>query len=166
MRWIYSVTVLSTLIFFPLCSEVNQFSFCYDFDRSGCIRPIAGDAVFSTEKLQKKKTIADFANALYFRGDRLAFALNHARSKYNVTFECLRGEYTLPDTPGFKEDIEYIELREKNVYGLVMAGSLVEKKYAAIKKETYRALLPFSVEYSIFCHKDLIAKHSIRVVLK
>lgn len=114
----------------------------------------------------REKTIRDFANSVYFRGDRLAFELRNARSKYDVTFECLHGRYTFGDSGAEKQELEYIELREKNVYGLVMVGSLIEKKYAAIKALPYRPLEPFTVKYSVLCGKDLLAEHTIVVELK
>ena len=114
----------------------------------------------------RDKTIRDFANSVYFRGDRLAFELKNAHSKYDVTFECLHGRYTFGDAAAEKQEVEYLELREKNVYGLVMVGSLIEKKYGAIKVLPYRPLEPFAVNYSVFCGKDKIAESEIVVELK
>lgn len=143
-----------------------MFSFCRDFDATGCIAPLQKSVTYPLEKTVRDKSIRDFANSVYFRGDRLAFELRNARSKYDVTFECLHGRYTLGTAPAGKQELEYIELRENNVYGLVMTGSLIEKKYADIKALPYRPLDPFPVQYSVFCGKEKIAEHGIMIELK
>lgn len=113
--------------------------------------------------MRKTKTIRDYANDLYFRGDRLAFEIKHASARWDVTFECLRGHYYFDENGLDKHEIEYIELRDKNVYGLVMAGSLVEKKFAAIKNQRYHKLDKIQVSYALLCGKDLLAKQTIWV---
>ncbi len=149
------------------CKQHNIFSFCRDFDPKGCINPVAEKVVYSaSEKTVRNKTIRDFANSVYFRGDRLAFELKNARSKYDVTFECLHGRYTFSPPTGEKLELEYLELRENNVYGLVMLGSLIEKRYAIVKAEPYRRLEPFAVTYGVYCGKDLIGERTIRIELE
>jgi len=148
------------------CKPQNVFSFCRDFDPSGCISPVSGTVSYPLAKTIRDKTGRDFANSVYFRGDRLAFELKNARSKYDVTFECLHGRYTFGDAAAEKQELEYLELREKNVYGLVMVGSLIEKKYGTAKTLPYRPLEPFTVKYSVFCGKDKIAEHGIIIELK
>lgn len=148
------------------CKPQNVFSFCRDFDPSGCISPVSGTVSYPLAKTNRSKTGRDFANSVYFRGDRLAFELKNAHSKYDVTFECLHGRYTFGDAAAEKQELEYLELREKNVYGLVMVGSLIEKKYGAGKILPYRPLDPFPVKYSVLCGKDIMAEHTIVVELK
>jgi hypothetical protein len=149
------------------CKPHNVFSFCRDFDPTGCITPVAEKVVYSaSEKTVRNKTIRDFANSVYFRGDRLAFELKNARSKYDVTFECLHGRYAFSPPTGEKLELEYLELRDNNVYGLVMLGSLIEKKYTITRVEPYRPLEPFLVAYGIYCGKDKIAERSILIELK
>lgn len=154
------------LLAWTACARHNVFSFCRDFDPSGCIAPVQNSVAYPLDKTVRNKTVRDFANSVYFRGDRLAFELKNARSKYDVTFECLHGRYSFGAALAEKQELEYIELRENNVYGLVMAGSLIEKKYADIKALPYRALEPFSVTYAVYCGKDKIAENSISVELK
>ena len=148
------------------CKPHNVFSFCRDFDPSGCIQPVDGLVGYSLEKTVRDKSLRDFANSVYFRGDRLAFELKNARSKYDVTFECLHGRYFFGESAADKHEIEYLELRGQNVYGLVMTGSIIEKKYAAQKSEAYKPLPAFPVTYSVYCGKDLIAQKTITVELK
>ncbi|MBV6492341.1 MAG: hypothetical protein LDLANPLL_00334 [Turneriella sp.] len=166
MRQIYTVIFFGALAFLSSCIEPNQFSFCRDFDTTGCKGLFKEKAIFPLEKSTRTKTIRDFANSIYFRGDRLAFQLLNARSKYDVTFECLHGSYHFGNPSEFKEDLEYIELRDKHVYGLVMLGSLLEKKFAAIKFQKYKPLPAFDVYYALYCHKDLLVSEKISVALK
>jgi len=158
------------------CKERNVFTFCRDFNETGCIAPAATTTLtYPIEKSLRTKTIRDFANSIYFRGDRLAFALANADARYAVTFECLHGDYYFPqenrsetvvaDAPK-KFEIEYLELRENNIYGLVMLGSLIEKKFAAHKAERYRPLPPFRVRYALRCGKAPIAEKEITVQLQ
>lgn len=160
--------VLSLVGFLAGCDRKaeNTFSFCRDFDPSGCITPVTQKVSFPIQKLVTHKTVRDFANSIYFRGDRLAFALKNARSKYDVTFECLHGRYFFDHDTAEKQELEYLELREQNVYGLVMVGSLLEKKYQALKQLPYRPLEPFEVTYTVLCGKDLLAQQKIIVELQ
>lgn len=146
--------------------EVNQFTFCRDFNPEGCIGPMNGTAVYSLEKSDRSRTVRDFYNSVYFRGDRLAFAIRNADSRRAVDFECLHGDYFFPEQPQQRYDLEYIELRDPHVYGLVMVGSLIEKKYTARKSETYKPLPPFAVTYRVFCGKHPLIQETITVGLK
>jgi len=142
----------------------NVFLFCSDFNEKGCVNPIENGKVhFSGERLRRNKTIRDFANDLYFRGDRVAFEIKNAAARWDITFECLRGHYYIDDNQIEKHELEYIELRDKNVYGLVLAGSLIEKKFLAIKAKPYRKLDAFQVTYTVNCGKDLLARQSIAI---
>lgn len=144
----------------------NVFTFCRDFDANGCITPEQTAISYTTEKTIKNKTIRDFANSIYFRGDRLAFEVKNAYARWPVSFECVRGYYYFGDATMDRHELEYIELRDKNVYGLVMLGSLIEKKYAGIKQQRYYLPADFTVTYSVSCGKDLLAKGQITIGLK
>jgi hypothetical protein len=156
---------LTGFLLFCTRKPENVFSFCRDFNPDGCINPVADRVAYPLEKSIRDKTVRDFANSIYFRGDRLAFEIKNAHSKYDVTFECLHGRYFFGSDLQAHE-LEYVELRERNVYGLVMLGSLIEKKYASLKQLPYRALEPFEVSYTISCGKDVLVKHKIVVELQ
>ena len=121
---------------------------------------------FDLNKTIQNKSLREFYNSLYFRGDRLAFAIKNADARKAVSFECLHGRYTLGELTTERHEIEYIELRENNVYGLTMLGSLVEKQVAQRQQQKYSAIPPFQVNYEIFCGKDLLAKRRILLELK
>lgn len=144
----------------------NTFTFCRDFDAKGCVEPQATAIVFPLEKSVRTKTMRDFYNSLYFRGDRLAFEIKNADSRHEVTFKCLRGHFVIFESPLEKHELEYIELREKNVYGLVMLGSLLEKKFAGQKAERYTPPAPFAVTYAVFCGKEPLIRNTITVEMK
>ncbi len=147
-------------------SEHNVFSFCRDFSEMKCNEPLFERVSYSLEKSTRNKTMRDFWNSVYFRGDRLAFEVRNADARRAVDFDCLYGNYYLDDHTAERHEIEYLELREKNVYGLVMLGSLLEKRFAPRKAEAYRPPEPFSVTYSIFCRNDLLARASIMIEMR
>lgn len=144
----------------------NVFTFCRDFDANGCVSPQQEKIHFSTEKTIKNKTIRDFANSIYFRGDRLAFEIRNGYARWPVSFECLRGHFYFENETLDRHELEYLELREKNIYGLVMLGSLIEKKFAEIKLKPYKKTPDFSVTYAVSCGKDLLAKKQISIELQ
>ncbi len=146
--------------------EQNVFSFCRDFSGMVCREPLSAVAVYPLEKSQRKKTMRDFWNSVYFRGDRLAFEIRNVDARRAVDFDCLYGNYYLDGKTADHHELEYIELKEKNVYGLVMLGSLLEKRFALHKGEAYRAPEAFSVTYSVFCRNDLLARGSISVEMR
>src|SRR5688572_19824484 len=110
------------------CSQKpqNVFSFCRDFDATGCISPVKDRATYSAENSIRNKTVREFINSVYFRGDRLAFEIKQAHARWDITFDCLHGYYYFGNDQTGKHEIDYLELREKNVYGLVMIGSMIE----------------------------------------
>ena len=180
----------------------NVATFCRDFDANGCIGPAADSITYSLEKSERRKTFRDFWNSIYFRGDRLAFALKNTDARKEVTFECLRGHYTFPvgheglgSTAGTrpslpatvshdglgsaagtkssapvdsntKHELEYIELRDKDVYGLVLLGAMLEKKFPERRNAAYSAPPAFEVTYHVYCGKDPLMQKSIRVELQ
>ncbi len=146
--------------------ETNVFTFCRDFTPEGCVEPLTDTATFNLKKTIQNKTLREFYNSLYFRGDRLAFAIKNADARKAVDFECLHGRYILGEQTVERHEMEYIELREKNVYGLAMLGSIVEKQVTPRQREKYTAVPPFQVSYEIFCGKDLLAKRTITIELK
>ncbi len=146
--------------------ETNVFTFCRDFTPEGCVEPLSDKVFFDLNKTIQNKSLREFYNSLYFRGDRLAFAIKNADARKAVSFECLHGRYTLGELTTERHEIEYIELRENNVYGLTMLGSLVEKQVAQRQQQKYSAIPPFEVNYEIFCGKDLLAKRTILLELK
>ncbi|MBL8033755.1 MAG: hypothetical protein JNJ69_08655 [Leptospiraceae bacterium] len=160
------ISICCFVLVFAGCAAKNQFTFCRDFNPDGCIEPQKDTITFSLEKTQRQKTIRDFYNSIYFRGDRVAFALLNSYSKYPVTFECLGGYYVFPESPREKHELEYIELRDNHVYGLVMVGAMIEKKFPERKHERYTALPPFAVTYKVLCGKDLMASATITVKLQ
>ncbi|GEM_PF-2703011 len=156
-----------SLVFFFACRQPqNVATFCRDFDINGCIGPEKDSIVFPLDKSERKKTFRDFWNSVYFRGDRLAFAITNADSRREVTFECLHGHYNFPEDATAKLELEYIELREKNVYGLVMLGAMLEKKFPERRYAAYTRPPPFDVTYHVYCGKDPLMQKSIRVELK
>lgn len=108
----------------------------------------------------------DFWNSVYFRGDRLAIEIRNVDARRAVDFDCLRGYYFTGSDATQRHELEYIELREKNVYGLVMVGSLLEKNFAGEKSRPYHAPQPFTVTYALFCSNDLLARASIQVEMR
>ncbi len=149
------------------CSRVkNKFSFCRDFTTEGCVAPFNSQATYNLDKTIQTKTLREFYNSLYFRGDRLAFMLENADARKAVDFECLHGRYSFGEAAADRHELEYIELREKNVFGLVMLGSMVEKLVTPKQHQRYKAIAPFRVTYEVFCGKDLLAKQSILVALE
>lgn len=146
--------------------EQNVFSFCRDFSEMACHEPFSGKASYPLEKSHRKKTMRDFWNSVYFRGDRLAFEVRNADARRTVDFDCLYGNYYLDGNTAEHHELEYIELKEKNVYGLVMLGSLLEKRFAPRKTEAYRPPEPFTVTYSVFCRNDLLARASITIEMR
>ncbi|MFZ5628748.1 MAG: hypothetical protein ACOY5B_06440 [Spirochaetota bacterium] len=146
--------------------EQNVFSFCRDFSDMTCREPLAGKVTYSLEKSMKTKTMRDFWNSVYFRGDRLAFEIRHADARRAVDFDCLYGNYYLDGQTSEHHELEYIELKEKNVYGLVMLGSLLEKRFTAQKNKAYVTPGAFTVTYSVFCRNDLLARASISVEMR
>ena len=171
-----------SLVFLFNCRQPqNVATFCRDFDINGCIGAAKDTIVFPLDKSERKKTFRDFWNSVYFRGDRLAFAVTNADARKEVTFECLHGHYTFPDShdgqgaaagtrPSAptteKLELEYIELRDKNVYGLVMLGAMLEKKFPEGRNTAYSPPPPFDVTYHVFCGKDPLMQKTIRVELK
>lgn len=101
----------------------------------------------------------DFWNSVYFRGDRLAFEIQNTKTKTSLDKKCLSGTYTV--NASHTEEIEYTELRGKSVFGLVMLGSLLEKKFAAERNAPYHPPAPFSVTYAVYCAGDLIASATV-----
>lgn len=160
----FTVMVLA----FPHCltRPQNVFSFCRDFDATGCVAPHQAKISYATDKAVKNKTVRDFANSVYFRGDRLAFEVKNAYARWPVSFECLRGYYYFENESLDRHELEYLELREKNIYGLVMLGSLIEKKFSHIKLNAYKKTPDFAVTYSVSCGKDLLAKQQITIELQ
>lgn len=159
--------ILLIMLWGSACSrEKNQFSFCRDFTAEGCVAPCTDRAVFNLNKTVQNKTLREFYNSLYFRGDRLAFAIQNADARKAVDFECLHGRYSFGEAAAERHELEYLELREKNVYGLVMLGSMVEKFVTPKQNQNYKPLRPFQVTYEIFCGKDLLAKQAIWVALE
>ena len=144
----------------------NLFSFCRDFSEMTCREPLSGKAIYALEKSIRNKTMRDFWNAVYFRGDRLAFELRNANARREVEFDCLYGNYYLDGKTAEHHELEYLELKEKNVYGLVMLGSLLEKRFAHRGNEAYFPPEPFTVTYSVFCRNDLLARASITIELR
>ncbi len=65
-----------------------------------------------------------------------------------------------------KLELEYIVLREKNVYGLVMLVAMLEKKFPERRNIDYTPPPPFEVTYHVFCGKDVLMQKTIRVELK
>ena len=163
----YVVFLFSLSVWLGACTrESNTFRFCRDFSPEGCIFPLTSPAIFGLEKTLQKKTYREFYNSIYFRGDRLAFEIINAKARKEVTFECLHGRYFTADRSAEHYEMEYIELREKNVYGLAMVGSIIEKYLGPSRSERYRPLTPFTVTYEIFCGKEPLAKNTISVELK
>lgn len=179
--------LFALLLLFLDCSRQpqNVATFCRDFNPSGCVGPENESIVFPLEKSERKKTFRDFWNSVYFRGDRLAFAIKNADARREVTFECLHGHYTFPlghdglgsaagtrpslPTTGdatAKLELEYIELRDKDVYGLVMLGAMLEKKFPERRNTAYTPPPPFEVTYHVFCGKDPLMQKKIRVEMK
>lgn len=146
--------------------EQNVFSFCRDFSDMTCREPLLGKATYPLERSMKTKTMRDFWNSVYFRGDRLAFEIRQADARRAVDFDCLYGNYYLDGQTSEHHELEYIELKEKNVYGLVMLGSLLEKRFTPLKNKAYSKPEPFTVTYSIFCRNDLLARASISVEMR
>ncbi len=165
-RQLILVTVLLSMLLFACRRETNTFRFCRDFNSDGCVNALEGKASFDLQKTIRNKSYREFYNSVYFRGDRLAFAITNADARKEVSFECLHGRYYTADRSAERFEMEYIELREKNVYGLAMLGSLIEKHVGLLSSAPYRALPPFNVTYEIFCGKDVLAKNSISVELK
>lgn len=162
-------SILLLLLFAPACKgrgEQNVFSFCRDFSDMGCREPLRGKVSYPLDKSIRTKTMRDFWNSVYFRGDRLAFEIRDADARRPVDFDCLYGNYYLDDKTSEHYELEYIELKKKNVYGLVMLGSLIEKRFAHLKDRAYTAPEPFTVTYSIFCRNDLLARASISVEMR
>ena len=175
-----------SLVFLFSCRQPqNVATFCRDFDINGCIGPEKDSMVFPLDKSERRKTFRDFWNSVYFRGDRLAFAITNADSRKEVTFECLHGHYNLSESHDgsgsaagtrlsmpttedatAKHELEYIELREKNVYGLVMLGTMLEKKFPERRDAAYSSPPPFDVTYHVYCGKDPLMQKSIRIELK
>jgi len=163
----FPLLILLALLCGNGCSRPkNQFSFCRDFSTSGCVGPFADRATYNLSKTVQNKTLREFYNSLYFRGDRLAFALQNADARKAVDFECLHGRYSFGEAAAERHELEYIELREKNVFGLVMLGSMIEKLVTPMQHQRYKAIAPFRVTYEVFCGKDLLAKQSILVALE
>lgn len=157
------------LLFFACGSsptEKNSFSFCRDFAGAACLEVLAQRAIYPLAKSKQKGTMRDFWNSVYFRGDRLAFVLRNADGRRAVDFDCLYGRYHFGDKANEHFELEYIELKEKNVFGLVMLGSLLEKRFAMLRDRPFKAPEPFSVTYSVFCRNDLLARSSITVELR
>jgi hypothetical protein len=146
--------------------ETNIFSFCRDFTTLGCIEPLTAKASFNLAKTIQNKTLREFYNSIYFRGDRLAFELKNADARKAVDFDCLHGRYSFGESAAERFELEYIELREKNVYGLVMLGSMIEKLVGPKRGQRYKPLPAFEVTYEIFCGKDPLVKRSIMVEIK
>jgi hypothetical protein len=165
-RKLFITTLLLPLLINGCARETNIFRFCRDFSPDGCISPLASPAIFGLEKTIQKKSYREFYNSVYFRGDRLAFEIRNAGARKEVSFECLHGRYYLADRSAERYEMEYIELRENNVYGLAMVGSIIEKYLGTKRSQPYRALSPFLVTYEIFCGKDVLAKKTISVELK
>lgn len=144
----------------------NVFSFCRDFGDMVCREPLQGKATYPLEKSMRKKTLRDFWNSVYFRGDRLAFEIRNTDARRAVDFDCLYGHYYLDDRTSNHHELEYIELKEKNIYGLVMLGSLLEKRLAVLGDKPYADPAPFTVTYSVFCRNDLLARASIGIEMR
>lgn len=155
-------------LFFLVCSRQpqNVATFCRDFNAGGCIGPEKDSIVFPLEKSERKKTFRDFWNSVYFRGDRLAFAIKNADARREVTFECLHGHYNFVEDATAKLELEYIELRDKDVYGLVMLGAMLEKKFPERRNAAYTPPPAFDVTYHVFCGKDPLMQKKIRVEMK
>jgi hypothetical protein len=147
-------------------SEQNVFSFCRDFSDMTCREPLLGKATYPLEKSVQTKTMRDFWNSVYFRGDRLAFEIKNADARRAVDFDCLYGNYYLDGQMSERHELEYIELKEKNVYGLVMLGSLLEKRFTAQRDRAFTRPVPFTVTYSVFCRNDLLARASISIEMR
>jgi hypothetical protein len=97
--------------------ETNVFTFCRDFTPEGCIEPLSDKVFFDLNKTIQNKSLREFYNSLYFRGDRLAFAIKNADARKAVSFECLHGRYTLGELTTERHELEYIELqREKRLW--------------------------------------------------
>ena len=160
--------IFSLWLLFLLCSRhpQNAATFCRDFDRNGCVGPEKDNIVFALDKSERKKTFRDFSNSVYFRGDRLAFARKNADARKEVTFECLHGHYNFAEDATAKHELEYIELRDKDVYGLVMLGAMLEKKFPERRNSAYTPPPPFEVTYHVYCGKDPLMQKTIRVELK
>ena len=163
----------SALAFLLLCAsfagcrkETNIFSFCRDFTPDGCTEVFTDKASFNLAKTIQNKTLREFYNSVYFRGDRLAFELKNADSRKAVDFDCLHGRYSFGESAAERFELEYIELREKNVYGLVMLGSMLEKLVGPKRNQRYEPLPAFQVTYEVFCGKEPLAKRSVLVELK
>lgn len=160
------ILITSLFFLFGCRQPQNVATFCRDFNSDGCIGPEKDKITFPLEKSERKKTFRDFWNSVYFRGDRLAFAVTNADARKEVTFECLHGYYNFLEDATAKLELEYIELREKNVYGLVMLGAMLEKKFPERRNIDYTPPPPFEVTYHVFCGKDVLMQKTIRVELK
>ena len=160
--------LFALMLFILDCSRQpqNVATFCRDFNPSGCVGPENESIVFPIEKSERKKTFRDFWNSVYFRGDRLAFAIKNADARREVTFECLHGHYNFAEDTTAKLELEYIELRDKDVYGLVMLGAMLEKRFPERRNTPYAPPPPFEVTYHVFCGKDPLMQKKIRVEMK
>ena len=65
-----------------------------------------------------------------------------------------------------KLELEYLELRDKDVYGLVMLGAMLEKKFPERRDKAYAPPPPFEVIYHVYCGKDPLMQKKIRVEMK
>ncbi|MCS6972066.1 MAG: hypothetical protein NZL89_03495 [Leptospiraceae bacterium] len=146
--------------------EKNTFAFCRDFTPEGCSEVFSDRAIYPLLPSRRDGTLRDFWNSIYFRGDRLAFALRNAYSRYSIDFDCLHGHYSVQDRAQERENLDYLELRGNDVYGLVMLGNLLEKLLSENRNHRYFAPPPFRVSYAIFCRNDLLARAAIVVELR
>lgn len=160
---------LGALLFFSCggaTTEKNHFSFCRDFAESVCREALSQKAIYPLAQSRRNSTMRDFWNSVYFRGDRLAFVLRNAAGRRAVDFDCLYGHYHFDNKASEHFELEYLELKEKDVFGLVMLGSLLEKRFARLRDLPFKKPEPFTVTYSVFCRNDLLARSSISIELR
>lgn len=165
MRRFLIVGILFASLFLA-CGKTkeNTFRFCRNFSEAGCTEVLSEKAFYKILPSNTKKTMRDFWNSVYFRGDRLAFEIQNTKGKTSLDKKCLRGTYTVQAS--HTEEIEYTELRGKSVFGLAMLGSLLEKKFSMEKNSPYHPPAPFSVSYAVYCNGDLLANATILLEMR
>jgi hypothetical protein len=152
---------------FSQCSpeKSNAPRFCRDYGETGCVGASAGDIAYSLAGTNTHGTVLNFANSIYFRGDRLILEVQNIHASIPITPECLHGHYAFEDGSQTHE-LEYTELRGKNAHGLVMTGSLIEKKFLGLRDQKYRPLGDFNVVFSLNCGSETLGKARIKVQLR